>query len=294
MTIVLASKPGLSSATTLSIPKEWDATWFRNLINNQLKGADVRNAVGVNGIKVSGNIASPYASIGFVAPVTIPGPVTITAPATAGSNTLTVNGPTSGVGAGIRLNQTSATNDGLVINGTTGTIGPDIDFTLNSVPKAIIAVASKVNENTVGSAVGDLTIQTQGGNILLSTNSGVSAQVLITTTGVLLSEIQNGNQIALNATGAHFGLISNTAAQTWAIGHAATTNTAITPVISWSNPNALAFFNGAGQGQIAGWGTPTGPAIVANFSGAAATLVNCSNAIAKIITDLKAWGLYAA
>lgn len=78
MAIALASKPGLTGATVLSIPKNWDSAWFRGLINNVLKGADVRNAIGVNGIKVTGNIASPYATIGFGAPVTLPGPVTIT------------------------------------------------------------------------------------------------------------------------------------------------------------------------------------------------------------------------
>ena len=87
MAIVLQSKPGLSSTTTLNIPASWDATWFRNLISNQLKGADVRNAVGVNGIVVSGNISSPYATIGFGAPVTLPGPVTINGT----PNTLTLN-----------------------------------------------------------------------------------------------------------------------------------------------------------------------------------------------------------
>jgi hypothetical protein len=50
----------------------------------------------------------------------------------------------------------------------------------------------------------------------------------------------------------------------------------------------------AGSAQVTGWGTPTGPAVVANFSGTAATLVQCSNAIAKIITDLKSLGLYGA
>jgi hypothetical protein len=45
---------------------------------------------------------------------------------------------------------------------------------------------------------------------------------------------------------------------------------------------------------IAGWGTPTGPAVVNNFSGGAATLVNCSNAIAEIINQLKALGLFSA
>jgi hypothetical protein len=86
MAIVLASKPGITSASTLAIPKEWDATWFRSFINNQLKGGDVRNAVGANGIKVSGNISSPYATIsGGTAPMTI-------GPPTTAVTTLTVNG----------------------------------------------------------------------------------------------------------------------------------------------------------------------------------------------------------
>lgn len=46
--------------------------------------------------------------------------------------------------------------------------------------------------------------------------------------------------------------------------------------------------------QVTGWGTPTGASVVANFPGATATLVQCSNVIAKLITDLKAFGLYGA
>lgn len=95
MAIVLASKPGITGGSTLSIPKSWDQTWFRGFIANQLKGADVRNAVGVNGITVTGNLTSPYATIGFGAPVTLPGPVTINAPAS--GTTLTVNAPAGGV-----------------------------------------------------------------------------------------------------------------------------------------------------------------------------------------------------
>lgn len=59
----LVSKPGITNASSLAIPKNWDAAWFRSFINNQLTGADVRNAVGSNGIKVSGNLASPYGTI---------------------------------------------------------------------------------------------------------------------------------------------------------------------------------------------------------------------------------------
>jgi hypothetical protein len=53
--------------------------------------------------------------------------------------------------------------------------------------------------------------------------------------------------------------------------------------------------NGAAPpAQVTGWGTPTGPAVQLNYSGSAATLAQTSAAVAKIITDLKALGLYAA
>ncbi len=128
MAIVLASKPGLSSTTTLSIPKDWDATWFRNLINNQLKGADVRNAVGANGITVTGNISSPYATIGFGAPVTIPGPVTING--AAGSPALTVNGAANQHTANFLASTTSGQSLGVVIEA--GTTSADYALLVNN------------------------------------------------------------------------------------------------------------------------------------------------------------------
>jgi hypothetical protein len=59
----LPTKPGINGANVLSIPTEWDATWFRKFINNSLKGADVRNAIAGPGITITGNISSPYATI---------------------------------------------------------------------------------------------------------------------------------------------------------------------------------------------------------------------------------------
>src|SRR5271166_4600332 len=92
----LISKPGITSVSTLSIPVDWDKVWFRNFIQNQLKGADVRNAIGANGISITGNNASPYATIGFGAPVTLPAPVTINATGT--SVGLTINGAAAQIG----------------------------------------------------------------------------------------------------------------------------------------------------------------------------------------------------
>lgn len=87
----IQSKPGITGASVLAIPKDWDQSWFKHLVHNQLKGADIRNAVGTGGIKVSGTLASPYATIGFAPPITLPGQVTITAPSTA-IPALVVNG----------------------------------------------------------------------------------------------------------------------------------------------------------------------------------------------------------
>jgi hypothetical protein len=64
MSTALVSKPGITRQSAGSaVPMQWSQSWFRDFISDHLKGADVRNAIGVNGIVVSGNISSPYATI---------------------------------------------------------------------------------------------------------------------------------------------------------------------------------------------------------------------------------------
>lgn len=46
--------------------------------------------------------------------------------------------------------------------------------------------------------------------------------------------------------------------------------------------------------QLTGWGAPTGPAVVNNYSGGAATLVQTSNAVAQIIAYLLSKGDFGA
>jgi hypothetical protein len=46
--------------------------------------------------------------------------------------------------------------------------------------------------------------------------------------------------------------------------------------------------------QVTGFGTPTGAGVIANFPGASATLPQATQAIAQLITDLKAIGFYGA
>lgn len=63
----LISKPGITSASTFSIPITWSASWFRNWLASQLVGADIRNALTKDGILITGNLTSPYATIGLTA-----------------------------------------------------------------------------------------------------------------------------------------------------------------------------------------------------------------------------------
>lgn len=58
---------------------------------------------------------------------------------------------------------------------------------------------------------------------------------------------------------------------------------------------AIGVNNATPPAQVAGWGTPTGASVEANFAaGSGQTMAVISAAVAKIITDLKAFGIYAA
>lgn len=205
----LISKPGLTSASTLSIPQEWDPTWFRKLIQNQLKGGDVRNAVGSGGIVVSGNLASPYATIGFGAPVTLPGPVTV-AGGSGTSTALTVNAASGAAVAGVQINVTNAATNALILNGVTGTIGPDIEFSISSAGKAAIGVASKANEGITGSVAGDLFILDSTNRVLFSATSLASIGPV---SGALVDMTPDTGSFTMSHTGFTTGVTSTV---TWA------------------------------------------------------------------------------
>lgn len=158
MVIALVSKPGLTGASALSIPKAWDSAWFRGFINNLLKGGDVRNAVGSGGIVVSGTIASPYATIGFGAPVTLPGPVTITgggliigAPAGGNEGTGTVNA------TGFFLNGVNQFQTGTftgTLTGMTGTTTGTVTYTISGKTCTLTASITGTSNTTAMTMTG--------------------------------------------------------------------------------------------------------------------------------------------
>jgi hypothetical protein len=108
----------------LSIPKDWDSTWFRKFIANSLKGADVRNAIGANGITITGNISSPYATISLGG-----GPITLQ-PGAGGTITLTIDGAANNYSESIIGSNTTGQSYGEII--TAGTNASDVSFLVRS------------------------------------------------------------------------------------------------------------------------------------------------------------------
>jgi len=106
----------------------------------------------------------------------------------------------------------------------------------------------------------------------------------------------NGDHIAYVAGSTNAIVITAGGAPALQIG-----STVILPTVNF-NPQAsfrhqgtlFAVFNASPAGQATGWGTPTGNAVVTNFPGATATLAQCSQAIAQIITQMKTFGFYGA
>src|ERR1700677_2994473 len=126
----LPTKPGINGANTLSIPANWDATWFRSFINNTLKGADVRNAIAGPGITITGNVSSPYATIsatgggGAVTQIVAGTGITVSPAGGTGAVTVTNAGVTSIVaGSGITISPAGGTG-AVTINSSGGAAEP--------------------------------------------------------------------------------------------------------------------------------------------------------------------------
>jgi hypothetical protein len=131
----LPTKPGINGANVLSIPAEWDATWFRHFINNSLKGADVRNAIAGTGITITGNISSPYATIsatgGGGAVTQIVAGAGISVSPAGGTGTVTVNNTgVTQIVAGTNVTISPVGGTGAVTVNAAGSAGPAIPGTI--------------------------------------------------------------------------------------------------------------------------------------------------------------------
>ena len=103
---------------------------------------------------------------------------------TIGNSNIFDNGTNVGIGTtspGTKLHvYTTGSGDGITADGTTN---PSLRLHSNGVTKGLISAVTATNGVIFGSAADDITFRTQGGNMLFSTNSGVSAAMNITSAG---------------------------------------------------------------------------------------------------------------
>jgi hypothetical protein len=174
MATALNTKPGINGANVLSIPTEWDATWFRHFINNSLKGADVRNAIAGAGITITGNISSPYATIsatgggGGVSQIVAGTNITISPPG--GTGVVTINSSGGGGGSGT-VTSVSAGSSDIVIGGTP-TVAPTVD----------LSAAVKAELGLAGSSVQSVSLTDASTAPIFSTSSTGTTAVALTET----------------------------------------------------------------------------------------------------------------
>jgi hypothetical protein len=96
MATALPSPPGLYAGSVKDVPATWDPAWFRRFVSNFLQGGDARNALGVNGITISGNLTAKRATIGIGASAAITvGTITTTQGGSSLQGTVTITAPTS-------------------------------------------------------------------------------------------------------------------------------------------------------------------------------------------------------
>jgi hypothetical protein len=250
----LISKPGLTSASALSIPTAWSQSWFRGFINSYLTGGDVRNAVGKNGIVVSGTLASPYAtiSLGGTGAITLTNDVTITPASGVG---LTVNAASGQYGAvfngsanlyavEIFGNSTTGESYGLYIEA--GTNASDVAFRVDTYTMADVLV---IEGNGAVEITAPVTISAPGSDVALTiSGSNLAPSISVGSGNTGGCGLYNAStaipSVVMNSSGSDYGMIQSTASQIWSLA-AGTSNIANgTAVISWGP--AAAYFPGVG------------------------------------------------
>jgi len=96
-------------------------------------------------------------------------------------------------------------------------------------------------------------------------------------TGLLLTNVYNNNQVALNNNGTDYGFITNPSSETWALGYGPSPSTLATSVLSWNasgnvgigttGPLSKLSVGGAGNSRAAIYGAANGTASVYDIGG---------------------------
>jgi hypothetical protein len=154
------------------------------------------------------------------------------------------------------------------------------------------------------SAAGNVTINAPTGGVSLIVNSITPAGVNDRSMTIVGSGAGD-SRLGINTTTAGNAQINfdTFGVQNWVLGnsradgalHFASSQTlGISDRLSLGAGGVIAFNGAAGAAPLNGWGTPTGNAVIANYPGATATLVQTSNVVAQIVATLKALGFYGA
>lgn len=144
------SAPGLTWAT------ETTSGWYRA-------------AAGTFGFTVQANLAL---QVNANRQWTFPAPISGAA--------LTVNGSTGSLGTGVLVQSSGAS--GYVVDGALG-LSSQVEFRQAGAAAAFIGVALAAGQLATGSVIGDWVLRTQGGSIIMSANSGTTAQFKLTAAG---------------------------------------------------------------------------------------------------------------
>jgi hypothetical protein len=225
----LISKPGITNASVLTIPTTWGGTWFRSFVNNQLTGADVRNAIAGAGITISGNLSTPYATIsaGGSGNPTFTGDVTITG-ATGAGVPLTVGPGPGGTEESELILGTSTQSKGYLgfENVTTSTylggIGGGDTVTGQGVNDLAIAAINNIIFGAGGGGTNMLQIGSTGAVTISAPTAAVTALAVGGHAGAYAVEIEGSTSV-----GTAYGMLllggSNTSDAALLINNAAST-----------------------------------------------------------------------
>ena len=189
---------------------------------------------------------------------------------------------------------------------TGGTLAANIRGTISSSGNWTINTPTSGTALTVGGAVVCTASANVNNVIYTSTNTGASSSSLFTdssTSGLSLTVYNSayaaGSTFSVGANGVS---INNNGGGPLSIGTSVgaafsifTNNVSRISVASGgavSISGQLGINGASGTSGLTGWGTPSGGVVVANYPGATATLVQTSNALAQVISQLIAFGIF--
>lgn len=210
------------------------------------------------------------------------------------ANTNTITG-TTGAGGGLSGANPTAQVGLAAVNGTAITY-----MTSDSAPALDVSIAPTWTSEHIFAATANPPVKFVSAN---NNRSIVIDCAASSTFGVLVDIKQNGSTFGFFGSASYgtSGLVNEltlttSGATSLYLGTNGTNRVTVDGTTGSVKCTGALGWNGASPpAQVAGWGTPTGNAVVTNFPGGGpATLAQCSTAIAEILTIMKAHGMIGA